>query len=747
MISNESLKQLSAVHNCIEKKLSDQVLVYLETINAQEISEELLNDDVLQKNDALLTYDEALRYFIELCSYVEEETTLPSLITDETYDMLVEKFIDLGEEQPIGSPTSNIVGIGDKPHKFPELRGSLTKVHFIYNNEIPEKDTRKSLEGYLNKVVKKCKDAGISLSNIPISVDFKYDGVSHVLEGTMGNIDTILTRGDTDNNMGKDLTPVFKKLFPTDENDELNEDNLVASMRLNLIPCDMWYENSQYGIKVETYMRTDKFDEFKKEINDEKCNRRSAVTSICNQDAKNIDRDNDLKKYLSMQHFQIASTKKIEMDKETTEPDHWKYIGKINNRYQYLYVDNVYEVNLEDIQAVCELVKKSINYLQKLADIQNIPIDGIVISILDEKVIDLLGRKNNKNMFQVAFKFPAGVEKTTIEKVDFQVGPIAGVITPMARLKPIKINGNTISNVTLSNKDKLERLQIREGDEVIIKYDIVPTIFKDKTCKSSNKPLVEFPTECPICSAPIENERCSNRNCPAKIVGRIFNFVDKNKIGGGIGFNTIIDFVNHDYLKSIGDLFRLYRNRKELCNIQGYGESSIDSILGGISDAREMYPHQVFGGIGIPNIGMRIMEKVCKEIDLIGNLYKLDDIVDSLNKIKGIGEKTTIALIDGIKENMSVIEDLLNNVTIKPYKNDEVITDVVCFSSTRDKDFERYLEDNHVKVSESLTKEVTILIIPDEPVEKKTGKMKKAEENGIDIISISEAKKRWKYER
>ena len=166
----------------------------------------------------------------------------------------------------------------------------------------------------------------------------------------------------------------------------------------------------------------------------------------------------------------------------------------------------------------------------------------------------------------------------------------------------------------------------------------------------------------------------------------------------------------------------------------------------GISDAREMYPHQIFGGVGIPNIGMRIFEKVCKEVDLITNLYKLNEISESLSKIKGIGEKTVEALIDGINENMTVIEDLLKNITIKPYDKDEVITDVVCFSNVRDAEFEKFLEDNHVKVSESLTKKVTVLIIPDEPVEKKTTKMQKAEDNGITIITISEAKERWKYE-
>ena len=67
-------------------------------------------------------------------------------------------------------------------------------------------------------------------------------------------------------------------------------------------------------------------------------------------------------------------------------------------------------------------VEGEIEKVKEIARIDNIPCDGAVITFLDEDVVELIGRKDNKNMFQVAFKFPAGEETTIIEEVDEVVG-------------------------------------------------------------------------------------------------------------------------------------------------------------------------------------------------------------------------------------------------------------------------------------------------------------------------------------
>lgn len=752
MLNEQMLATILRAHTAIEHDLTDVIEEIIYEIDGEGIAEELLGDDVLPKNKYNVTYHDVLNYFIGLCSYVEEKTSVPAIIDDTLYDKLVAKTIQLGGRQPIGAPSSNIIGIDERSHKFPELRGSLAKVHFLYDREVPEKDSRSSLEHYLNGVVRQMKAAGLPIGETPISVDVKRDGVSHIIEGEGETFKHILTRGDVDNNRGKDLTPLFKQFYPSESSDDIDADTMVACMDLNLLPVDIWKPKNEFGIKVETYMKTDDYEQFKKTFDIKRCNRRSAVVSICNQAPmtdfnKLEDPWEKYTRYLRMDHFQIASTKPIELDECSREPIFWYPIGKFNGHYNYLYVEQPDAIDLSDIPACVEAISKSINAVKREVEITNVPCDGAVVTFLDPKIIELLGRKSDKNMFQVAFKFPAGEEKTIVENIDFQVGPIAGRITPMARLKPIRINGNRISNVTISNAAKLKRLNLHVGDEVLIRYDIVPTIFKPEGCKEMDGEPVAFPTECPICHGPVVDECCSNDDCPSKAVGHIMNFIKKRDIKGGIGLETVVLLVDRGYLKSIGDLYRLYQHKKELCDLPKLGEASVRSILEGISESRKMFPHQILGAIGIPNIGLKTMEKICKKINVLGNIDSLNELYTTMLAIPGIGEKTVPMVIEGIEKKRALIEDICRNVDIVSYDNEKKYDTVIYITSVKDEaDFKEYLESINVKVADSFTKSIDVLVIPDEPTRKPLPKGIKAEKWGIPIIKLSKAKERWGYD-
>jgi len=757
MVIEKMIESVATIHRCITERMSDvtEDLIYRFRNDAEELGEYLLQEDILPANKQGILYSECLNWFIEICSYVENEMEIPALITDTMYDMLVEKYADLEGVQLIGSPTSNVVGIGERPHKFPELRGSLAKVHFFWNDEVPPKDSRKSLEWYLNNVLRQIKAAGldrtkVDVKSIPILVDLKYDGVSHIIECKNNTVEHILTRGNVTNNLGEDITPLFCKFYP-DRNKQVDFGWLKLDMALPFLDTISYPPNTEYGVKVETYMPTNQFEAYKKTMKTDKCNRRSAVTSICNQSASNVSEndsgtDEGLNQYLLMQHFQIASNKPMSYDSKNRCCE-WYYIGKINDRYQYMFTESIpVYIDLTNIESAIDVISGEMERVKGIAEADNTPYDGIVITFLDGDIIDLLGRKNDKNMFQVAFKFPAGEKKTIVEDVDFQVGPIAGRLTPVARLKPIVINGNTISNVTVSNQAKLERLKLHKGDEVLIRYDIIPSIFKPKDCKESGGELIKFPEYCPICGAEIKDEVCPNSDCPAKLVGHIMNYIRKLDIKGGLGIETITMLVEEGLLNSIGDLYRLYLHKDEMCALPKLGNVSVENIIMGISDARYLYPHQLLGAIGIPGIGLKTMEKVCRNVNIIGNLGNLEELIVPMCKISGIGPKNSQVIIEGIEHKMELIEDICDQVEIFPYEEKRKYDGSVCFTSTHDTtEFEDFLKEKNIEVRDSFNKDTIWLIIPDEPMEKPSGKMVKAEKWGTPMLKLSEAKEKWGY--
>lgn len=705
-------------------------LTDLETIGLEllDTKEELIEDTPLSN---------VLQEYISILNFIENETSIPTPVTDDIYDQIVEKYKDLGGSREIGVHSNTSQNKKFAYHKYPELRGSLDKIHYLYNSEIPKEDSRKSFQQFLSGVIKELdKQDMLRPKDITVAVDFKWDGVSHVFEFSNNIIlDKVLTRHDVENNMGVDITHIFK-------------DADLSKLLFCPLPKHIG-ESSQFGLKVETFMPTEYFRKYIVDMNDMKCNRRSAITSIVNRGED--DWEPSLLQYLAIKPLQIAS-----VDKFDIEPDeHWVYLGEMFGHHQYIHI---YTLDLSfKADSLTDLMNDLSSYplrdaiyaVQKIAE-DTIPVDGAVITLLNQDVIDTMGRKGDKNKFQIAYKFPQGVKKTKLKDVEFPVGPVAGTITPLAIVEPVIINGNTITNATLSNFDKLERLDLNIGDEVIIKYDIIPKLEKDNTCKKGTGKKIVRPTECPICHFGLNGgNRCINPNCSTKLSGKIYNYVKKLKIRN-LGKETIEKFVNEGVLNNIADLYRLPSHMERLVKMPGFGVNSISSILVSVFARTKLYPHELLGAIGIPDVATKTMKKVCENMEDI--LYVTEntapDVMVRMFAIPGIGEITAKKIIVGILERQDLLDDILPYIELLEYPKDKKEpTDVVLFTECRDSEFANYLEENNVEVASNYVKRLTTLIVPDD-LDLKTTKNKKVERaknESVPILTLSDAKRRFGY--
>ena len=171
-------------------------------------------------------------------------------------------------------------------------------------------------------------------------------------------------------------------------------------------------------------------------------------------------------------------------------------------------LDEFFEILSEFGLPVNPLNKKVLNIdacMQYYADIlkkrEEIPfdIDGVVYKINSFNYQSKLGEVSRSPRWAIAHKFPAEEATTSIKSIDFQVGR-TGILTPVARLKPVKVGGVIVSNCTLHNIDEVKRLDPRVGDTVVIRRagDVIPQIIKVVLSKRlSNSSKVTIPIVCP----------------------------------------------------------------------------------------------------------------------------------------------------------------------------------------------------------------------------------------------------------
>ncbi|HEX7930336.1 MAG TPA: NAD-dependent DNA ligase LigA, partial [Sphingomicrobium sp.] len=125
---------------------------------------------------------------------------------------------------------------------------------------------------------------------------------------------------------------------------------------------------------------------------------------------------------------------------------------------------------VSDLLKRCETVDEALQQYARIeAERAELPydIDGVVYKVGRLDWQERLGFIGRAPRWGLAHKFPAEKAETTLEAIDIQVGR-TGKLTPVGRLTPVGVGGVIVANVTLHNRDEIERLGLRIGDRVRI---------------------------------------------------------------------------------------------------------------------------------------------------------------------------------------------------------------------------------------------------------------------------------------
>jgi DNA ligase (NAD+) len=291
--------------------------------------------------------------------------------------------------------------------------------------------------------------------------------------------------------------------------------------------------------------------------------------------------------------------------------------------------------------------------------------DGVVIKVDAFDQQRRLGSTAHHPRWALAYKFPAQQATTVVRKIEVSVGR-TGALTPTAHLDPVQIAGATISRATLHNADEIERLDVREGDTVIVERagDVIPHILRVITEQRppEAKPFV-FPTTCPVCRAAAfrpEGEvvsRCTNAACPARLKEALLHYGSRRAMDiEHLGEAVVEQLVERGLLHSFADLYTL--SVEQFAELDRLAEKSASNLFAAIQESKTRGFARLLFALGIRYVGENVARILAAEFGSMDRLREASE--EQLGATHGIGPRiaASVALFFQQAENRRLIAAL-----------------------------------------------------------------------------------------
>ena len=661
-------------------------------------------------------------------------------ISDAEYDELVREAIEIEKEFPefkqTNSPTdlvgsAPLDGFAKIQHKIPMLSIQNAKNIDEVNNWV---------DGLKNFLLLEDKE------EIEFIAEPKIDGLSATLIYDKGELILGATRGD--GAFGEDVTDNLRTII-----------DIPKSLNKNLAP-------DRLEVRGEVYITHDEFNDLnekqKKDGKDIFKNPRNAAAGSLKQ----LDPKETSKRPLRFFAFSWGVFSDNNFNLHSDIMNYFNDLGLITNPESSTHM------------SVNSLEKYYNNLLDKRMDL-GYDIDGIVYKLNRIEWRERLQSTGHHPRWAIAHKFPAEKAISEIIDVQIQVGR-TGVLTPVARLKPVNIGGALVSNASLHNYEDIKKKDIRIGDTVWVQRagDVIPQVIEViKSKRKKENKEIKVPKNCPVCNSDAYREiltenkgaityekyiRCTGGfTCSSQAKERLKHFVSKEGFDiDGLGDKQINDYFDMVIIKDPTDIFSLeqtYRkNPPQIWVYSSGSKSKINTIkdsaiklFKAIDDKKNINYDRYIYSLGIRLLGSSTASLLASHFIAFNNmvsvfkLHKLDEI-DEVRSLDGIGDKVVNALIDFFqnRETLNLVNDLIKmGVTIQDYEKIEtdsilsgkriVITGTL--ESMSRAEAKVRIESLGGKVVSSISKNTNYLITGEKPTNSKIDKA-----NSLEVKIINE---------
>lgn len=391
---------------------------------------------------------------------------------------------------------------------------------------------------------------------------------------------------------------------------------------------------------------------------------------------------------------------------------------------------------------LCKNMQEIQDYYTEIMAMRNsypMMLDGMVIMLDSFAMQNKLGFTIKSPRFSCAYKFPAVEKITRILSVTQQIGR-TGIITPVAELEPVEIEGAEIKRATLHNYKEIQRKDIRIHDYVIIirSGDVIPKIIKSLPARrdGSQKEIIP-PTHCPECGSELLVEdifiKCQKMDCKARIKEGIIHFVSKKALNiEGLGEKIIDQLLQNNLISGILDLYTLDFN--ELLKLEGWKEKKARNLIEAIAATKNIELWRLINALGIEHIG----EGASKKLALSFGVDCFNQNKEELIQLDGFGEEMVESFLEFCRVNQKFIHMLLKILTPKTTKttisNSPLFGKSIVITGTLSKgreEIKEFLESYGAKISSSVSAKTDFLLHGKDA----GSKLEKAKQLGVKLLS------------
>ncbi len=537
------------------------------------------------------------------------------IATDEEYDRLYHEVLDYETAHPDeiaeDSPTKRVGGV---------VRDEFTKAKHIKRMwSMEDVFTTEEVQEWLDRTV---KNVGVT----PYFCEPKFDGASMNLLYENGKLVRAITRGD--GVIGEEVT-----------------DNVRT---IRSVPLTIDYQG-QIEIRGEVVIRKDDFEIINKERLAEGetpfANPRNAAAGSLRQ----LDSSITAKRRLVFYPWGLGENS-LEQSNLSEKMDFIYSLG---------FLKPPYTKACETIEEIEEFY----HFLISKRDEIPMMMDGMVIKVDDTTKQEQLGYTVKVPKWMCAYKFPAVEKVTTVNSITIQVGR-TGVLTPVAEVEPVDLDGAMIARATLHNYDEIERKGLKIGDSVIIirSGDVIPKITKVLDDRRNGSEIeIERPTTCPTCNSEVLDEgtliKCQNMDCPDRVVNSIIHFAKKGSMNiDGLGSRIVEILVKEGKIEDILGLYSL--KFEDLEGLEGFKEKRINKLLDAIADTKGTPLAKVISAMGIEHIGAVASKAIALEF----GLDLVDVTEEQLEAIDGIGSEMAASFVEFMRVNREFVLKLFDKI-------------------------------------------------------------------------------------